>query len=121
MPHFVDVGIQNELQARFKDRFYKTSSHKFRHPRDMQVECWLVDFLFLFFLSSLSQQARVCHTHTLTLHTRLDYIHTLHTLAQFAFSYMYYMMNVKKVYNAVLRGIHVSVRARCWVCACAVF
>jgi UDP-N-acetylglucosamine-lysosomal-enzyme len=36
MPHFIDVSIMDELQARFRDRWELTSSHKLRHTMDMQ-------------------------------------------------------------------------------------
>jgi hypothetical protein len=36
MPHFIDRRIQEELYARWPDRFDQTASHKFRHSNDMQ-------------------------------------------------------------------------------------
>lgn len=36
MPHFVDKNIMAELHATWPERFYQTSSHRFRHPKDMQ-------------------------------------------------------------------------------------
>jgi len=36
MPHFIDVAIMEELQARWPERWEETSSHKLRSPHDMQ-------------------------------------------------------------------------------------
>jgi UDP-N-acetylglucosamine-lysosomal-enzyme len=36
MPHFIDKTIMAELQGIWPERFYNTTSHKFRHPKDMQ-------------------------------------------------------------------------------------
>lgn len=36
MPHFIDKRIQEELYARWPERFDETASHKFRHSHDMQ-------------------------------------------------------------------------------------
>ena len=36
MPHFVDVGVINEMQKRFMPYFDETSSHKIRREDDMQ-------------------------------------------------------------------------------------
>ncbi|XP_041472270.1 N-acetylglucosamine-1-phosphotransferase subunits alpha/beta-like isoform X1 [Lytechinus variegatus] len=36
MPHMVDVGIMNDLQAEFEEEYDITSSHRLRHSRDMQ-------------------------------------------------------------------------------------
>ncbi|XP_072171737.1 N-acetylglucosamine-1-phosphotransferase subunits alpha/beta-like [Diadema setosum] len=36
MPHMIDVGIMNDLQAEFAEEYDITSSHRLRHPRDMQ-------------------------------------------------------------------------------------
>lgn len=54
MPHFIDRRIQEELYARWPDRFDQTASHRFRHSNDMQ----------------------------------------------FAFSYFYFMMQSKQVYDS---------------------
>jgi len=36
MPHFIDRHVLSEAQARWPDHFDVTSSHRFRHSRDMQ-------------------------------------------------------------------------------------
>ncbi|ESO99577.1 hypothetical protein LOTGIDRAFT_238796 [Lottia gigantea] len=36
MPHMIDKNIMAELQARFPEEWDVTSSHKIRHPKDMQ-------------------------------------------------------------------------------------
>lgn len=36
MPHFVDKDVIIEMQAKFQSHFDVTSSHRIRHPEDMQ-------------------------------------------------------------------------------------
>eukprot|EP00727_Mastigamoeba_balamuthi_P004638 m51a1_g14172 putative n-acetylglucosamine-1-phosphotransferase subunits alpha beta-like (770) ;mRNA; f:22617-25887 len=36
MPHFIDTSVMRELQARWPERWNRTSSHKLRDPKDMQ-------------------------------------------------------------------------------------
>jgi UDP-N-acetylglucosamine-lysosomal-enzyme len=45
MPHFVDKKIMEELHSKWPEHFYNTTSHKFRHPQDMQFA-----FTYMYYL-----------------------------------------------------------------------
>ncbi|XP_023723247.1 N-acetylglucosamine-1-phosphotransferase subunits alpha/beta isoform X3 [Cryptotermes secundus] len=47
MPHLIDIDIMESLQARFSKQWHLTSSHKVRHPHDMQFA-----FSYFYFLMS---------------------------------------------------------------------
>jgi len=51
MPHLIDVSVETELQNRWPDLFDATSSHRFRHPRDMQYS-----FAYFYFLMNVVEE-----------------------------------------------------------------
>ncbi|GAB5031142.1 n-acetylglucosamine-1-phosphotransferase subunits alpha beta-like [Nannochloropsis oceanica] len=48
MPHMIDKGLVEEMQARWKQEWDATSSHRFRSPKDMQYS-----FSFYYYLMNL--------------------------------------------------------------------